>query len=121
MTYDLPISKKTASGVVGVVAILFYFWLLTLTAPVYAAPGFVAKAPSDASLIKQAKIFERGRTPIYPYKETEAGPRGWTGYFGFVPYTKGNIEQQALERRFRPQDTWPLDPNAERPRPWGDD
>ena len=119
MTYDMPVSKKTACGVVGVVAILFYFWLLTWSAPLYAAPGFVAKALSHASLVEQAKIYKRGRTPIYPYKTTEPGPRGWTGYFGFVPYTKGDIGTQALQRHFNPQDTWPLDPNAEPPRPWG--
>lgn len=120
MTYDLPVSKKIASGVVGVAAILFYVWLLTWTAPVHAAPGFVATPQGHASQVEQAKIYKRGRTPIYPFVTTGEGPQGWGGYFGFVPYTKGDIENQALQRHFNPQNTWPLDPNAEPPRPWGD-
>jgi hypothetical protein len=119
MTYDLPVSKKTASGFMGVVAILFYLWLLTWSAPVHAAPGFVAGPQGHASQIQQAQIFKRGRTPIYPHVETGPGPRGWTGYFGFVPYTKGDVENQAIQRHFFPQNTWPLDPNAPRPQPWG--
>ncbi|MEZ5827284.1 MAG: hypothetical protein R3D30_00335 [Hyphomicrobiales bacterium] len=121
MTYDVPISKKTASGIVGVAAILFYLWLLTWSAPVRAAPGFVAAPEAGSPLVTEAKIFERGRTPIYPHVATGPGPRGWTGYFGFVPYTKGEIENEAIQRHFNPQDTWPLDPNAPPPRPWGVD
>ena len=121
MTYDLPVSKKTASGVVGVAAILFYLWLLTWSAPVQAAPVFTPPShpSSHASLVQQAKIYKRGRSPIYPYVTTGPGPQGWSGYFGFVPYTKGNVENEALQRHFNPQNTWPLDPNAPRPQPYG--
>jgi hypothetical protein len=118
MTYDPPISKKTASGIVGVAAILFYLWLLSWAKPVHAAP-FVVTPPEPQSQVELAKIFQRGRTPIYPHVTTGPGPRGWTGYFGFVPYTKGEIETQAIERHFNPQDTWPLDPSAPVPQPWG--
>ena len=59
--------------------------------------------------------LQRGRTPIYPYVATGPGPRGWTGYFGFVPYTKGEVENQAIQRNFYPQNTWPHDPNAPAP------
>jgi hypothetical protein len=119
MTYDLPITKKTVSGVVGVAAILFYLWLLTWASPVKAAPGFVDGVANSQSQAVPAKIYRRGRTPIYPYVITGPGRRGWTGYFGFVPYTKGNIENEAIERSIRPMDTWPHDPNAPPPRPWG--
>lgn len=119
MTYDLPVSKKTASGVVGVVAILFYFWLLTWTAPIHAAPGFVAGHPSATSQVEPARIYRRGRTPVYPYAYNPPGPRGWSSYYGFVPYSKGNIENQALQRQFYPQNTWPHSDTAPRPQPWG--
>lgn len=120
MTHDLPISKKTASGIVGVAAILFYLWLLTWSAPIQAAaPGFVATPPSHAAQVMQTKIYKRGRTPIYPYLTTGPGPRGWDGYFGFVPYTKGNIENQAIQRQFYPQNSWPHSDTALPPQPWG--
>ena len=47
------------------------------------------------------------------------GPRGWSSYFGFVPYTKGEIENQAIQRNFYPMDSWPHDPNAPVPQPYG--
>jgi hypothetical protein len=119
MTYDLPATKKTVSGIVGVAAILFYLWLLTWTAPAHAMPGFAAQVPNPQSPVEQARIYRRGRTPIYPYVTTGPGPRGWSGYFGFVPYTKGQVENQAIERSFYPQNTWPLDPNARPPQPYG--
>lgn len=118
MTYDLPVSKKTASGIVGVIAILFYLWLLTWAGPVKAMPGVIAP-PTAPSHLTQAKIFQRGRTPIYPYVATGPGRRGWSGYFGFVPYTKGEIENEAIQRNFYPMDSWPHDPNARPPQPWG--
>ena len=86
MTYDLPVSKRTMSGVVGVAAILFYLWLLIWAGPVKAMTGVIAAPPSPASQITQAKIYQRGRTPIYPYFTTGPGPHGWSGYFGFVPH-----------------------------------
>jgi hypothetical protein len=119
MTYDdLPISKKTASGVVGVAAILFYLWLLTWAAPVKAM-GLVA-APADAApTVTEARIYKRGRTPVYPYVAKGPGPRGWSSYFGFVPYTKGQVENEAIQRNFYPMDSWPHDPNAPIPQPYG--
>jgi hypothetical protein len=119
MTYDLPVSKKTASGVAGVVAILFYFWLLTWSAPLHATPGFVAGVPSATSQAEPARIYRRGRTPVYPYKYNPPGPRGYSSYFGFVPYSKGNIENQALQRNFYPQNSWPHSNTAPPPNPWG--
>jgi hypothetical protein len=119
MTYDLPVTKKTVSGIVGVAAILFYLWLLTWAGPAKAAMPGLADVPSPQSPVQQAKIYQRNRTPIYPYIATGPGPRGWSGYFGFVPYSKGNIEDQAIQRNFYPQNSWPHDPNAPYPQPYG--
>ena len=117
MTYDLP-SKKTVSGVVGVAAILFYLWLLTWAGPANAMTGVIA-APPSPDHVKQAQIFKRGRTPVYPYVAKGPGPRGWSSYFGFVPYTKGNVENEAVQRNFYPMNSWPHDPNAPYPQPYG--
>jgi hypothetical protein len=118
MTYEIPLSKKTVSGIVGVAAILFYLWLLTWAAPVKAM-GIVAAPESGAPHLTQAKIYQRGRTPVYPYVARGPGPRGWSSYFGFVPYTKGQVENEALQRNFYPMNSWPHDPNAPYPQPYG--
>lgn len=119
MTLDMHISKRTVSGIVGVAAILFYLWLLTWAGPAKAMSGTVAGPESSGNQVERAKIYRRGRTPIYPYFTTGPGPRGWSGYFGFVPYSKGDIENQAIQRQFNPQDQWPHDPYAPPPQPWG--
>lgn len=123
MTYDSPLTKKTASGVVGVAAILFYLWLLTWAGPAKAmganVMGLVAAPPDAAPLVTQAQIFDRGRGPVYPYVARGPGKRGWSGYFGFVPYTKGHVENEALQRNFYPMNSWPHDPNAPIPEPYG--
>ncbi len=124
MTYDLPVSKRTVSGVVGVAAILFYLWLLTWAGPAKAMSGvietpFGSDSVGAGSTLHQAKIYKRGRTPIYPYVTKGPGPHGWSAYLGFVPYTKGNIENEAIERSFYPQNTWPHDPSAPVPQPYG--
>jgi len=118
MTYDLPVSKRTMSGVVGVAAILFYLWLLTWTGPVKAM-GVVVAPQSPDTQVTQAKIYQRGRSPVYPYVARGPGPRGWSSYFGFVPYTKGEVENEAIQRNFYPMNSWPHDPNAQPPEPWG--
>ncbi len=37
-------------------------------------------------------IFRRGRPPIYPYYYSPGRPGGYSFYFGFVPYQKGDYE-----------------------------
>jgi hypothetical protein len=106
-------------GAVGVAAILFYLWLLTWAGPVEAMTGVIATPPSPDTQVTQAKIYQRGRTPVYPYVAKGPGARGWSGYFGFVPYTKGEIENQAIQRNFYPMDSWPHDLNAPIPEPYG--
>ncbi|MGA9604858.1 MAG: hypothetical protein WBQ82_12165 [Methyloceanibacter sp.] len=51
-------------------------------------------------------IFKRGRPPIYPYYYSPGRPGGYSFYFGFVPYQKGDYETQALQRQF-PQMNYP--------------
>lgn len=51
-------------------------------------------------------IFRRGRPPIYPYYYSPGRPGGYSFYFGFVPYQKGDYETQALQRQF-PQMNYP--------------
>ena len=63
---------------------------------------------SRLTIAEPARIYRRGRTPIYPYYYNPGRPGGYSFYFGFVPYAPGNIENQALQRQFYPQDTeWP--------------
>lgn len=119
MTYDPPASKRTMSGIVGVAAILFYLWLLTWAGPVKAMTATLAEPVSPHVDLVQAKIYQRGRTPIYPYAAGGPGPRGWSSYFGFVPYTKGEVENEAIQRNFYPMNSWPHDPNAPLPQPYG--
>jgi len=51
-------------------------------------------------------IFRRGRPPIYSYYYSPGRPGGYSFYFGFVPYAKGDYETQALQRQF-PQMNYP--------------
>ena len=82
-------------------------WLVGGPNPATAAPGFVSDpAPSGATLLERAQIFRRGRPPIYPYYYNPARPGGYSFYFGFVPYEKGDYETQALQRAF-PQLNYP--------------
>ena len=118
MTFELPISKKTVSGVVGVVAILFYLWLLTWSAPAKAMGGVIAGPEAPGMDVHHAKrIFKRDRTPVYPYYAQGPGRKGWSSYIGFVPYSWGNVENEAIQRSQYPMRYWPHNPNAPLPRP----
>jgi hypothetical protein len=87
---------------------------------VQAAPGFVSGLANGASPVTQVRIYRRGRTPIYPYYYNPGRPGGYSFFFGFVPYAKGDIENQALQRAQYPQNIeWPP-AGAPPPRPgWG--
>lgn len=119
MSFYPPVTKKTVCGVMGVAAILFYFWLLTWSAPANAMSGVVQMPDASDGIVHQTKIFKRGRSPIYPYSAKGPGPKGWSSYIGFVPYTKGNVENEAIQRSQYPARTWPHDPNAPIPQPYG--
>ncbi len=73
--------------------------------PAHAAP-LVPGMNYPASPVLPAKIFKRGRPPIYPYYYSPGRPGGYSFYFGFVPYRKGDYETQALQRAY-PQTNWP--------------
>ena len=71
-----------------------------------AAPGFMSEPSGGATLVERAQIFRRGRPPIYPYYYNPGSPGGYSFYFGFVPYEKGDYETQAIQRAF-PQLNYP--------------
>jgi hypothetical protein len=73
--------------------------------PAHSAP-LVPGMNYPASPVLPAKIFKRGRPPIYPYYYSPGRPGGYSFYFGFVPYRKGDYETQALQRAY-PQTNWP--------------
>jgi hypothetical protein len=74
-----------------------------------AMPLLSLEKGTEASIMEPARIYRRGRPPIYPYYYYPGHPGGYSFYFGFVPYAPGNIENQALQRGFYPQNTeWPL-------------
>jgi hypothetical protein len=73
------------------------------------------------SQIVPAKIYRSGRSPIYPYYYNPGRPGGYSFFFGFVPYAKGDYGTQALNRSLYPQDIeWPPSMAPYGPRPgWG--
>lgn len=107
---------------------------LTLAGPI-AALGLLLGAGGDAARaaplsmpelgaqpsLTQVKIYRRGRPPIYPYYYNPGRPGGYSFYFGFVPYAKGDYGTQALNRSLYPQNIeWPPSMAPYGPRPgWG--
>jgi hypothetical protein len=105
VTHALPSSKSAASVLVGAAVIALALWQFNWVGPAGAAPSFASAFGSHASMLEPVRIYRRGRPPIYPYVYTRR-PGGWSTYFGFVPYEKGDFEIQALQR-FYPQTNWP--------------
>jgi hypothetical protein len=97
---------RTFARVAVTAALLCSLWLANGPEPAAAAPGFVSDPASGATILEQAQIFRRGRPPIYPYYYSPGRPGGYSFYFGFVPYEKGDYETQALQRAF-PQLNYP--------------
>ena len=119
MAHAFPWSQTSASVLKGAATIALGLCLVTAPEPARAAPMIAAAPAGQASAVQPVgQIFRRGRTPIYPYSYKRR-PGGWSTYFGFVPYSKGDIEDQALKRAFYPQDTWPHSDTAYPPNPWG--
>jgi hypothetical protein len=80
---------------------------LCLASPAAAVLLAPKQLQSPAPVVEQAQIFKRGRTPRYPFVyNPPRRPGGWSTYFGFVPYEKGDFEVQALQRLY-PQTNWP--------------
>lgn len=96
-------------------------WLLGLSASANAAPPFAPGLGADRAYpVEQAKIYQRGRPPIYPYYYKQGRPGGWDAYIGLVPYAKGDYGTQALQRSQYPQDiAWPDSMRAYGPVPAG--
>jgi hypothetical protein len=108
MPHRLPRAKKMASVLAGTAAAVLSLCLSAGSETACAAPGFAAGLGSHASLMEPVRIYRRGRTPIYPYFYNPGRRGGYSFYFGFVPYAKGDIENQALQRNQYPQDIeWP--------------
>jgi len=103
MPQRLPLATTMALVLAGSAASV-----LPLGEPAQALPLLAAGPESHASIAEPARIYRRGRTPIYPYYYNPGRRGGYSFYFGFVPYAPGNIENQALQRGFYPQNTeWP--------------
>ena len=96
-------SKKAALLLAGTAAIALGLSM----SPASAAPLTALRFDSPAPIVEPAQIFKRGRPPIYPYVYSPPRrPGGWSTYFGFVPYAKGDFETQALQRLY-PQLNYP--------------
>jgi hypothetical protein len=107
MPQRLPLAKTMALLLAGSAASVLGLCLPSGETAL-ALPLLTASAESQASIAEPARIYRRGRTPIYPYYYNPGRPGGYSFYFGFVPYAPGNIENQALQRGFYPQNTeWP--------------
>jgi hypothetical protein len=91
------------------------------SAPAAGAPLPPSGLAAQVSPLTEIKIYRRGRPPIYPYYYNPGRPGGYSFYFGFVPYAKGDYGTQALERSLYPQDIeWPRSMAPYGPRPgWG--
>jgi hypothetical protein len=97
-----------ALALAGSAAFVFGLGLAAVSERAHAAPLITAASHVDASIVEPARVYKRGRTPIYPYYYNPGRPGGYSFYFGFVPYAPGDIENQALKRGFYPQNTeWP--------------
>jgi hypothetical protein len=86
--------------------LLLGIWFVSNAEPAAAAPGFLSDPTSGATVLEQAQFFRRGRPPIYPYYYSPGRPGGYSFYFGFVPYEKGDYEIQALQRKY-PEANYP--------------
>jgi len=107
MPQRLPLAKMMALVLAGSAASVLGLCLPS-GEPAQALSLLAAGPQSQASIVEPARIYRRGRTPIYPYYYNPGRRGGYSFYFGFVPYAPGNIENQALQRGFYPQNTeWP--------------
>lgn len=86
----------------------FVLGLAAASEQAHAVPLLTASPGAQTSIVEPARVYRRERTPIYPYYYNPGRPGGYSFYFGFVPYAPGDIENQALQRQFYPQNTeWP--------------
>ena len=106
MSQITPRAKRMAFALAGSAALVLGLGAGSESAS--AMPLVTAGPQLEATIAEPARIYRRGRTPIYPYYYNPGRPGGYSFYFGFVPYAPGDIENQALKRGFYPQNTeWP--------------
>jgi hypothetical protein len=82
--------------------------LLAWSLPAAAAPVMAPGLAGAGAPVEQVRYYrgQRRGPPVYPYYYSPGRPGGWSAYFGFVPYARGNYEIQALQRRY-PETNWP--------------
>lgn len=108
---------KTLAPVLAGTAIAIGLSLIAAPKSADAVPMVAAKPGAHASAVEPVgRIYRRGRPPAYPYYYTPGRRGGWSFYFGFVPYAKGDYEIQALQRRY-PEANWPPSMRYPFPRP----
>jgi hypothetical protein len=108
MSQIMPRVKQMALALAGSAALVLGLGLAAGSENASAMPLVTAGPQLEATIAEPARIYRRGRTPIYPYYYNPGRPGGYSFYFGFVPYAPGDIENQALKRQFYPQDIeWP--------------
>jgi hypothetical protein len=104
MPHLTSVSKTMATALA--VAMVLGLWLCSGIERASAAPAFAAGFGGHGSSAEPVRIYRRGRPPIYPYYYNPGPPGGYSFYFGFVPYAKGDYEIQALQRKY-PESNWP--------------
>jgi len=108
MSQIMPRAKHITLALAGSAALVLGLGLAAGSESASAMPLVTAGPQLEATIAEPARIYRRGRTPIYPYYYNPGRPGGYSFYFGFVPYAPGDIENQALKRQFYPQDIeWP--------------
>jgi hypothetical protein len=119
MPQRLSRATRLAASLAGTAAMVVGLGLVAGSETAGAAPGFVSGVAAPGSQVTPARIYRRGRTPIYPYYYNPGRPGGYSFFFGFVPYSKGQVENQAIQRSLYPQNIeWP--PDVPGPHPgWG--
>jgi hypothetical protein len=102
-------SKKTASILAGAAVLALTLGLAAWLTPAQAAPIMASALNAHASAVESVGYYRYRRRhypPVLPYYYNPGRPGGWSSYFGFVPYARGNYEIQALQRQF-PEANYP--------------
>ena len=108
MTHRLPRVKRVTALLSATGTIALGLLLCAGSERRRPRPVLSRASPTGPLPSPQVRIYRRGRTPIYPYYYNPGRPGGYSFFFGFVPYAKGDIENQAIQRGQYPQNIeWP--------------